>query len=143
MKLLRFVTFDITLARALGLQEKLRPDLKLVVMSATLETGVLEKYLAPSRTLTSAGRTFTVEMEYLERSIRADEFPIWDAAANELEAQAARTPGDEDGLGLAHEVSAPSLGDALGSLVRGWDATREARDARGRMRGRKLLTNRR
>ena len=85
---------DITLARALGLQEKQRPDLKFVVMSATLETGVLEKYLAPSRTLTSAGRTFPVEMEYLERSIRAEEFPVWDAAANELENLAPRTSGD-------------------------------------------------
>ena len=85
---------DITLARSLGLQEKQRPDLKLVVMSATLETGVLEKYLAPSRTLASAGRTFPVEMEYLDRSIRADEFPVWDAAANELENLAPRTSGD-------------------------------------------------
>ena len=85
---------DITLAQALGLQEKQRPDLKLVVMSATLETGVLEKYLAPSRTLTSAGRTFPVEMEYLDRSIRAEEFPVWDAAANELENLASRTSGD-------------------------------------------------
>ena len=75
---------DITLARAIELQEKQRPNLKVVVMSATLETGVLEKYLTPCRTLTSLGRTFPVVMEYLERSIRADEFPAWDAAANEL-----------------------------------------------------------
>ena len=85
---------DITLAGALTLQEKQRPDLKLVVMSATLETGVLEKYLAPCRTLTSAGRTFPVETEYLVRSIRVDDFPIWDAAANELENLAPRTSGD-------------------------------------------------
>ncbi len=85
---------DITLARALTLQEERRPDLKLVVMSATLETGVLEKYLAPCRTLTSAGRTFSVEMEYLERSIRADEFPVWESAANELENLTPRTEGD-------------------------------------------------
>ncbi len=85
---------DITLARALDLQEKRRPDLKLVVMSATLETGVLEKYLAPCRTLMSAGRTFPVEVEYLERSIRADDFPVWDAAANVLADLASRTSGD-------------------------------------------------
>ncbi|MEQ1854544.1 MAG: helicase-related protein, partial [Chthoniobacteraceae bacterium] len=85
---------DITLARALDLQEKQRPDLRLVVMSATLETGVLGKYLAPCRTLTSAGRTFPVDVEYLERSIRADEFPVWDATADELERLAPRTQGD-------------------------------------------------
>ena len=38
---------DITLARTLQLQETTRPELKLVVMSATLESDKLEKYLAP------------------------------------------------------------------------------------------------
>lgn len=38
---------DITLARALDLQEQHRPDLKMVVMSATLNAGELEKYLSP------------------------------------------------------------------------------------------------
>ena len=85
---------DITLARALDLQESRRADLKLVVMSATLDTAHLDKYLAPCRTLTSDGRTFPVDVEYLERSIRADDFPIWDAAANELENLASRTEGD-------------------------------------------------
>jgi ATP-dependent helicase HrpB len=37
---------DITLARALDLQEQQRPDLKLAVMSATLNAGELEKYLS-------------------------------------------------------------------------------------------------
>ena len=36
---------DITLAQALDLQEQHRPDLKLCVMSATLNAGELEKYL--------------------------------------------------------------------------------------------------
>ncbi|MEY2585068.1 MAG: ATP-dependent helicase HrpB, partial [Verrucomicrobiota bacterium] len=35
---------DITLARALSLQTASRPDLKLAVMSATLDAGALEKY---------------------------------------------------------------------------------------------------
>src|SRR3954469_1056403 len=42
---------DITLARALQLQATSRSDLKLVVMSATLDTGLLEKYLQPCATL--------------------------------------------------------------------------------------------
>src|SRR5580692_4475184 len=37
---------DITLARTLDLQEQQRPDLMLAVMSATLNTGELEKYLS-------------------------------------------------------------------------------------------------
>jgi ATP-dependent helicase HrpB len=40
---------DITLARALDLQEQHRPDLNLVVMSATLNAGELEKYLSERR----------------------------------------------------------------------------------------------
>ncbi|MGZ7142612.1 hypothetical protein ACXWOE_09340, partial [Streptococcus pyogenes] len=38
---------DITLARALELQATRRPDLLVLVMSATLETAALESYLAP------------------------------------------------------------------------------------------------
>src|SRR4051812_34588341 len=36
---------DITLAKALQLQEKSRPDLLIIVMSATLQAGMLERYL--------------------------------------------------------------------------------------------------
>ncbi len=85
---------DITLAKALELQERARPDLRLVVMSATLETATLGKYLAPCDTLTSAGRTFPVQIEYLPKSLRADEYPVWDAAAEELERLAPTTEGD-------------------------------------------------
>src|SRR5690349_18319457 len=49
---------DITLARALDLQESIRPDLKLIVMSATLDAARLEEYLQPCRVLESQGRTF-------------------------------------------------------------------------------------
>src|ERR1017187_2369390 len=52
---------DITLARALDLHESERPDLKLLVMSATLEAAPLEQYLKPCRVLESRGRTFPVE----------------------------------------------------------------------------------
>src|SRR5438874_11651431 len=76
---------DITLARALDLQETQRPDLKLVVMSATLDTGALEKYLEPCRLLQSSGRVFPVALEYLAKPVRDDGYPIWDLAADELE----------------------------------------------------------
>ncbi len=75
---------DITLARALDLQETSRPDLKIIVMSATLEVGELEKYLAPCEVLESAGRTFPVEVRHLERS--PGERPPWELAAEALAA---------------------------------------------------------
>ncbi|MEP7248212.1 MAG: ATP-dependent helicase HrpB [Spartobacteria bacterium] len=85
---------DITLARALQLQETTRPDLQLVVMSATLESDKLEKYLAPCPTLTSSGRMHPVVVAYLTKPVRAENYPIWDLAADELERIAAQTEGD-------------------------------------------------
>ena len=85
---------DITLARALQLQEAGRPDLKLAVMSATLESDRLAKYLAPCPVLTSSGRAHPVRIEYLPKPVRADNYPIWDLAADEFERIAAQTEGD-------------------------------------------------
>jgi ATP-dependent helicase HrpB len=83
---------DITLARALDLQETRRPDLKLVLMSATLDAGSLQKYLAPCELLTSRGRTFPVDIEYLDKPLGG--LPVWDAAAEEFERLARETEGD-------------------------------------------------
>jgi ATP-dependent RNA helicase HrpB len=85
---------DITLARALQLQTTSRPDLKLAVMSATLDAGLLEKYLAPCAVLRSSGRTFPVEIEYLPKPVGGDGYPIWDLAADELERIGPQTEGD-------------------------------------------------
>jgi ATP-dependent helicase HrpB len=75
---------DITLARALDLQEQFRPDLLLAVMSATLNAGELEKYLSPCATLSSEGRTFPVEIEYLPHRTGANGSPVWELAAEEF-----------------------------------------------------------
>ena len=76
------------------LQETTRPDLKIVVMSATIEISALEKFLEPCTLLTSSGRQHPVEIEYLDKPVRADDYAIWDLAANELERLASRTEGD-------------------------------------------------
>ena len=100
---------DITLARALDLQEQHRPDLNLVVMSATLNAGELEKYLSDVRSphlqpvshpmeaggqrpaegrafgcsvLSSAGRMFPVELEYAAVPNYTDKRPVWEQAAD-------------------------------------------------------------
>ncbi len=70
---------DLSLAQALALQEGRRPDLKLIVMSATLQGGALADYLAPCEVLESAGRTFPVEIEFLDRE--PQEEPVWERAA--------------------------------------------------------------
>lgn len=56
---------DISLARCLEVQEMRRPDLKIVVMSATLEAAPLRDYLGETCThLVSEGRTFPVDVVY-------------------------------------------------------------------------------
>jgi ATP-dependent helicase HrpB len=71
---------DITLARALDLQAQHRPDLNLVVMSATLDAGLLQNYLKPCATLSSEGRMFPVEIEYAPQPSYNDKRPVWEQA---------------------------------------------------------------
>lgn len=85
---------DISLARALQIQATTRPDLKIVVMSATLETSVLRDYLAPCEVLVSQGRSFPVAIEYLPRSVNFDQDPVWSVAARECARVAAKQKGD-------------------------------------------------
>ncbi|MGD0349914.1 MAG: ATP-dependent RNA helicase [Verrucomicrobiota bacterium] len=102
---------DITLARALDIQETLRPDLLIAVMSATLDAGVLEEYLSrtgvppvpdqfPTQAeqeegdrrdacptfscavLSSEGRVYPVEIEYLPRRLGPNAPPVWELAAD-------------------------------------------------------------
>src|SRR4029079_9039790 len=72
---------DITLARALDIQESTRPDLLILVMSATLDAGALERYLSPCRVLSSEGGMFRVSVEYLQRRIGPAAPPVWELAA--------------------------------------------------------------
>lgn len=72
---------DITLARALDLQEKQRPDLLIIVMSATLDAGLLESYLKPCAVLRSEGRVHPVDIEYLPRRTGQFTPPAWELAA--------------------------------------------------------------
>jgi ATP-dependent RNA helicase HrpB len=101
---------DITLARALDIQERQRPDLLIVVMSATLNAEELEKYLSEVRSqksevrnpdcalrpasdlrpptsefccsvLSSQGRVYPVEIEYLPHRLGANAPPVWELAA--------------------------------------------------------------
>ncbi len=63
----RHLAGDVALARLQMLQEATRPDLKLVIMSATLDTAALETYLTPCVVLESAGRVHPVEIRYCPR----------------------------------------------------------------------------
>src|ERR1700722_12139283 len=96
---------DITLARALDLQEQSRPDLNFVVMSATLNADELETYLSQSRNgtpancsvLSSEGRQFSVEVRYSAQPTYNDKRPVWEQAA-EAFAYYVQSGGEGDAL---------------------------------------------
>ena len=70
---------DLGLALALDAQEALRPDLRVLVLSATLDTVQLAQILPNAPLIESAGRAFPVELRYRDRPAAA---PVADAVAD-------------------------------------------------------------
>lgn len=60
----RSLNLDLTLAMSRRVQQTVRPDLKLIVMSATLTAGPVAKYLGDCPVITSEGRLYPVEIRY-------------------------------------------------------------------------------
>jgi ATP-dependent RNA helicase HrpB len=128
---------DITLARVLDIQEQQRPDLLIIVMSATLDVEDVEVYLSEVRhsfspgrvprdgslcsVLRSEGRTFPVEIEHLPRRLGANAPPPWELAAD----------------AFGHFVKAGGKGDVLVFMPGGFEisqtinAIRNTSEARG------------
>ncbi len=73
---------DVALGLVRRLQENLRPDLKLVVMSATLDAEPVARFLDNAQILSSEGRTFPVSIRWAEYG---DERPISEQAADSVE----------------------------------------------------------
>jgi len=87
----RHLDADLALASLLTIQEK-RPDLKLVVMSATLDTGLLEKRMPEAALIQVEGRMFPVEHQFLPP--KPKDLPIWEAASSALASVWNTTEGD-------------------------------------------------
>ena len=111
----RHIYGDITLARALQLQQA-RPELKVIVMSATLEAGPLRDYLAPCRELKSEGRMYPVDISYAAKRIDFRHHPVWEAAADAFEAA----------------VESGAEGDVLVFMPGGYEITRTVEAIRAR-----------
>jgi ATP-dependent RNA helicase HrpB len=60
----RHLQGDVALAVVRELQESVRPDLRLVVMSATIETAPIAAYLGNCPVVTAPGRAFPVQIAY-------------------------------------------------------------------------------
>ena len=72
---------DLSLAKALELQQQKRPDLILGVMSATLDGDRLETFLSPCSRIRCEGRTFPVEITYKTYRKTNQETPVWEKAS--------------------------------------------------------------
>jgi ATP-dependent helicase HrpB len=80
---------DLGLALGRDVQQGLRAELKLLVMSATLDGARVGKLLGDAPVIESAGRAFPVETRYLGRDVRAPiERQVADAVARAVRAEA-------------------------------------------------------
>ncbi len=59
---------DLALALCLEVQREVRPDLKILVMSATLDCGAVASVLGNAPVVSSPGKSFPVEVTYLENA---------------------------------------------------------------------------
>ncbi len=81
---------DFGLALALDVQGALRPDLRLLVMSATLDGSRVAKLLSDAPVIESEGRSFPVEIRYDERP---SGMPVEEAMAKAVRTALADEPG--------------------------------------------------
>lgn len=107
----RRLASDIALARVLGLQKGARPDLRVVVMSATLETAGLRDYLEPCVELETGGRLFPVEIENRSppppkrgRHGHMETMPVWEQVGRILRTELIELEGGEGNPGTPPRV---------------------------------------
>lgn len=97
---------DLALGMVRLLQRTVRPDLKMVVMSATLAGDAVARYLGDCPLVVSQGRLFPVSVEYAPRSPHQ---PWPEAIARALERVIEQTPGDVlvflPGVGEIHQTA--------------------------------------
>ncbi len=87
----RSLDSDLALGLARLLQQTVRPELRLVAMSATLGAEAVAAYLGDCPIITSEGRLYPVEIRYEPRSLQQ---PWPEAAAHAVEQVLERTEGD-------------------------------------------------
>ncbi|MEM9140557.1 MAG: helicase-related protein, partial [Pseudomonadota bacterium] len=111
----RSIHSDLGLALALDVQGALRPDLRLVVMSATLDTAAYADLLGGAPVVESPGRAFPVETRMLDRPWRQPGAGRrgFEAALARLIAEAADESGGDI---LAFLPGAPEIERTLAAL---------------------------
>jgi len=87
----RNLNSDLALGMVRQIQQTVRPELKVVVMSATLDSGPVSKYLGDCPTVECSVRRFPVDVSYRNPPERR---PMTELAAQAVEQVLDRTPGD-------------------------------------------------
>ena len=87
----RSLNLDLTLAMARRVQQTVRPDLKLIVMSATLTAGPVARYLGDCPVINSEGRLHPVEIRYRPAMTTQ---PMIDQVVSAVDDLLQSTPGD-------------------------------------------------
>ena len=87
----RNVDTDLALALARRVQLEARPELRLVIMSATIDTGEIARWLGDAPVVESEGRLHPVTVEHIERD---DDRPLHVQVAQGVGRALERTSGD-------------------------------------------------
>jgi len=64
----RSIHADLSLMLALEIQQSLREDLKLLVMSATIDTGLVSRYMGCAEVIECPGRIYPVSLQFMNES---------------------------------------------------------------------------
>ncbi len=113
----RHLQSDLGIALARLLQRGARPDLRIVVMSATLDVDQVAGFLAPCAVLGVEARQHPVEVRYAGEAARdrlgREREPVWERAAAELERLAA---GGMDGHTLVFMPGAYEIARTVAAI---------------------------
>ncbi|MDR3229551.1 MAG: ATP-dependent helicase HrpB [Puniceicoccales bacterium] len=115
----RHLDSDIALALARRLQETTRPDLLIVVMSATLDTDALVKWLGDCELLSVSGRLFPIATEYAGAGLRG--MAVWDLAATHFRKAFHAEPEGDFLVFMPGSYEIQKTIDAIGTTPEGRD----------------------
>jgi ATP-dependent helicase HrpB len=121
----RSLNADLGLALCLEAQGALRPDLRLLAMSATLDAAPFARLMGGAPVVTAEGRAFPVETVWLDAALGARR--IEDAAADAILSALAAHPGDV----LAFLPGAGEIGRTAARLAGRLPASAEVRELFG------------
>jgi ATP-dependent helicase HrpB len=102
----RSLDADLGLALARDVQEGLRPDLRLLVMSATIDGARIAALLGDAPVIESAGRSFPVETRYAGRDARPIEPQVADTIVRAMRADQGSLLAFLPGAGEIHRTAA-------------------------------------